>query len=307
MKILITGGSGFIGSHVSNELSRNHNVTVLDDLSSGKLNDLNKININFVKGDILDLNLVKKLVKDSEIIIHLATSFAHLKSVEKPVFDMENSIRGTLNLLTAALDSDIKKFIYSSSSAVYGAVDVFPLHEELPTKPLTPYAVGKLAGENYCSAFQTSYGLPTISLRLFNVYGENEYPSKYRGVVINFIDDLLKNRRPTITGNGMETRDYTYVKDVAGLFPNLINTSETGIFNIATGVETTTIDLLNEIQSILGSNIEPNFIPFRKWDIKRKVADISKSKKILGYEPKTPLHAGLMKTIEWYKGVVKHV
>lgn len=306
MKILITGGTGFIGSHVSEELSRNHEVTILDDLSSGKLNDLHQIKINFVKGDILDLDLVKKLVKDNDIVIHLATSFAHLKSVENPMFDMENSIRGTLNLLTASLDSDIKKFIYASSSAVYGNVDVFPLNEELPTKPLTPYAVGKLAGENYCSAFQASYGLSTISLRLFNVYGENEYPSKYRGVVINFIDDLLKSKRPTITGNGMETRDYTYVKDVAELFPKLINNSETGVFNIATGTETTTLELLSEIQSILGTNIKPIHVPFRRWDIKRKVADISKAQRLLGYEFKTPLHGGLIKTIDWYKGVVKH-
>jgi len=304
MKILITGGAGFVGSHVIEELAKNHNITVLDDLSGSRIDNIKHIkNINFVKGSILDLELVKKIIKDTDIVIHLATSFAHLKSVEKPLFDMENSIRGTLNLLIASLDSNIKKFIYGSSSAVYGGIETFPLKEDMPTRPLTPYAVGKLAGENYCSAFQATYGLKTISLRMFNVYGEREYPSKYRGVIINFINDMFSGRRPKITGDGLETRDYTYVKDVSKIFPRIINGSETGVFNIATGTETTTIDLFNKIKKILNVDIEPEYISFRRWDSRRKVADISKARKILNFNSETTLDNGLKLTVNWFKKV----
>jgi UDP-glucose 4-epimerase len=307
MRVLVTGGAGFIGSHVVEDLSKIHDVTVLDNLSCGSIDNIKHIkNINFVRGDILDLEIVRKLVKDTDVIVHLAASFANLKSTENPVEDMEINIKGTLNLLNASLNSDIKKFIYASSSSVYGDNGTLPLNEEMPTKPLTPYAVSKLAGENYCSAFFRTYGLKTISLRLFNLYGEREYPSKYRGVIVNFISDMLLGKRPRITGDGKETRDYTYVKDVSKMFPVFIDSTATGIFNIGIGIETTTIELFNKIKKLLNIKVEPEYIPFRKWDSRRKRADITKIRKVFNYKPDISLDEGLKRNIEWLKTVVKN-
>ena len=305
LKILVTGGAGFIGSHVSEELiKKGCKVTILDNLSGGRIENIQNIkNVRFIKGDITNKDLIKDALKDVDAIIHMAAAFANIKSIEDPIEDAEININGTLNLLTQSLNYDIKRFVYASSSAVYGDVNVFPLKENLPTYPRTPYAVSKLAGENYCKVFNINYGLPTTSLRFFNVFGPKEYPGKYRGIVANFIFDLLSINSPKITGDGTETRDYTYITDaIKPIIPAMLEKKAVSeVFNISTGVEVTTLELLKKIQTILHSNIKPTFVSFRRYDIKRKVGDITKAKKILGYDPKFKLEDGLRLTVDWMK------
>jgi len=303
--VLVTGGAGFIGSHVVEEVVNNNaKVIVLDDLSLGTLKNLEKIkSITFVKGSILDTSLLNRIFKDVDIVIHLAASFGHLKSAERPLEDMRINVEGTLNLLDMSVKNNIEKFVYASSSSVYGNLPSIPLKEGDPTIPMTPYAVSKMAGENYCKAFFHTYDLPTVCLRLFNSYGPREYPSKYRGVVANFINDMLLGKSPNITGDGSETRDYTYVKDTVRAFvlASAEKKAVPEVFNVGTGIETSTLELFNAIQAILGTNIEPMLVPFRKWDIKRKGADTSKAKQILKFDSKYSLAEGLKLTIDWFK------
>jgi len=308
-KVLVTGGAGFIGSHIVNRLlAEGFRVTVLDNLSSGKMKNieqhLNKENLHFIKGDIRDEDAVKQAVRDVDAVIHEAALVSVTRSVENPFPTNEVNVTGTLNLLKACLDSGIKRFIYASSSSVYGETETLPKKETLPPRPVSPYAASKLAAESYCKAFYKVYGLESVSLRYFNVYGPRQTYGPYSGVITIFINRLLSDEPPTIYGDGTQTRDFTDVQDAvqASMLSLKCKNAVGEEFNIATGVQTTINQLVQMLLNLTGkTSLQPKHAEPRQGDIKHSYADISKAKRVLGYEPKITLKEGLNKLIEWYK------
>jgi len=306
-KVLVTGGAGFIGSHLVDRLLKNgFEVHVIDDLSTGKLNNVTyhqgKENFQFIKGDIRDFNLIKKTVTDIDAVFHEAALVSVPRSVENPVLTNEVNVTGTLNLLKACADLDVKRFIHASSSSVYGETEVLPKREDLNPQPISPYAVSKLAAESYARAFYEVYGLETVCLRYFNVYGPRQAYGPYSGVIIIFINQLLSDQPPTIFGGGEQTRDFTNVQDtVEGNMLALKRKSAVGqVFNIATGVATTINQLAEMLREIMGkTDLKAVYKGPRPGDIRHSYADISKAKRILGYEPKTSLREGLTQLVKW--------
>jgi len=308
-KALVTGGAGFIGSHlVDRLLSEGFEVVVLDNLSNGSLENIahhmGRRDFHFVRGDIRNRQLVKRLVKDVDVIFHEAAFVSVPRSVEEPVLANEVNVAGTLNLLEACLNSDVKRFIYASSSAVYGESEVLPKHEGLTPQPISPYAVSKLAAEHYVKVFYEVYGLKTVSLRYFNVYGPRQRYGPYSGVITIFINRLLRGEPPIIFGDGEQTRDFTNIKDVVEA--NMLALKSPGavgeVFNVATGVATTINQLARMLQEITGrQELKPIHTKPRPGDIKHSYADIGKARKILGYQPQVPLRDGLAELVEWFK------
>ncbi|MHA1378151.1 MAG: SDR family oxidoreductase [Candidatus Helarchaeota archaeon] len=307
-KILVTGGAGFIGSHIVDELLKYDNeVTVIDDLSTGRLDNLTPYNKNknfkFIKGDISDPSLVKKVLKDIEIIFHEAALPSVQRSIKNPLKSHKVNVNGTLNLLLAARDSSVKKFIYASSSSVYGDTPTLPKREDMKPNPKSPYAITKLTCEYYLLVFYNIYGLKTTSLRYFNVFGPRQSDNQYSGVVSIFISRILKDTPPIIYGDGKQTRDFTYVANVvnANLLSAQKKESEGEIFNVGCGLKTSIIDLTEEIIKISKKEIKYIFANPRIGDVRDSLADISKISHLLDYEPKITLKEGLTKLYEWYK------
>jgi len=308
-KVLVTGGAGFIGSHIVDELLADGlEVSVLDDLSSGKMKNmekhLNGKNFQFMKGDIRDERTAKQAVNDVDAVFHEAALVSVTRSVENPLLTNEVNVAGTLNLLKASSDASVKRFIYASSSSVYGETETLPKKETVPTRPISPYAASKLAAENYCKAFYKVYGLETVSIRYFNVYGPRQTYGPYSGVITIFINRLLNDEPPIIYGDGMQTRDFTDVQDAvqASLLSLNCKNAVGEEFNVATGQQTTINQLAQTLLNLAGkTSLQPIHAEPRPGDIKHSYADISKAKKILGYEPKITLKEGLNKLIEWYK------
>lgn len=306
-KILVTGGAGFIGSHIVDRLLKEgFEVTVIDDLSTGRRDNIahhqNRKDFHFIKGDIRNTALVKKVVDDVDAVFHEAALVSVPRSIENPLLTNEINVSGTLNLLKACTDANVKRFIHASSTAIYGETETLPQHEMLMPQPISPYAVSKLAAENYVKIYHKVYGLNTICLRYFNVYGPRQTYSPYSGVITIFINRLLKNEPPIIYGDGEQTRDFAYIQDVveANMLALTKKTAIGEVLNIATGTTTTINQLAAMLQQIMKTNLKPVYTDPRPGDIKHSYADVTKAKKLLQYNPKISLKNGLIELVKWY-------
>lgn len=302
-KIAVTGGFGFIGSHLISRLNEYNDVVIVDDQSSGNIKniehlDFSSIDTNF--GDITKVNL-ERIFEGVDYIFHMAAVTSVPQSVKDPLRSNEVNITGTLKVLEAARLCDVKKLIFSSSSAIYGETEILPISEKNPLNPLSPYAVSKATGELYCNVYSEIYNLPTLSLRYFNVFGPRQDPkSQYAAVIPIFIDNLLKNKSPVIYGDGEQTRDFVSVKQVVDANILAAQSKETGSYNVGLGKSTTINQLFEIIKKSLGKNIEPVYREERAGEIKHSVADISKAKSI-GYSPKKDFTDELVETVSWFK------
>jgi len=303
-KVLVTGGAGFIGSHLVEALVRaKHDVIVFDNLSSGKQSNLSAVKdkITFVKGDITDTAALKKVMNGREYVFHLAAIASVPYSVQHPLETHEVNATGTLKVLLAARDAKVKRVIYSSSAAVYGDEPTLPKTENSPLKPQTPYALTKLTGEQYAIIFNKIYGMETVALRYFNVYGPRQDPtSQYSGVITKFVTALKNKQEPTIFGDGMQTRDFVFVTDVvqANLKAMTAAHAVGRVFNIATGVQVSIKEMLAHLNEVLNTKIAPKFAPKQPGDIIHSVADISEAKKGLHFHPEVPFHEGIDQTVK---------
>ncbi len=303
-KVLVTGGAGFIGSNLCIELlRRGYEVAILDNFFTGKRENLREIEteIEIYEGDILDLNFVKEVVKGVDYILHQAALPSVPRSLQDPVTTNDINVKGTLNVLIAAKEENVEKVAYASSSSIYG-LNPLPQHEEMNPMPLSPYAVSKLTGEYYAKVFYEVYGLETIILRYFNVFGPRQDPnSPYAAVIPKFLKLMIHNKAPEIYGDGKQSRDFTYIKNVVEANILALKKKNIGgkIFNIACGRSVSLNELVELMNKILGKNIKPIYGIPRKGDIRHSLADISKSKKLLGYRVKYPLEDGLRKTTKW--------
>lgn len=306
-KAVVTGGAGFIGSHLAELLAeRGHHVIILDDLSSGKKANvellLKKTNVEFILGSITNLPMLQQLCKSVDFVFHQAAIPSVPKSVENPLASHEVNITGTLNVLLAARDSGAKKVIFASSCAVYGDTSTVPVREVMVPNPNSPYAVTKLAGEHYCEAFRRIYGLHSVCLRYFNVYGPRQDPnSQYAAAIPKFISRALDGNPPIIFGDGEQTRDFVFVKDVAEANIIAAQSDVFGLFNIGSGTGISINKLTHLITKLVGNKLEPIHQEARAGDIKHSRADISKAK-ALGYKPKHDLEDGLGATVKWFNG-----
>jgi len=302
-KVLVTGGAGFIGSHLVEALvAAKHEVTVLDNLSTGKKSNLAgvKDKIRFVKGDIGDVRVLKEVCAKQDYVFHLAAIASVPYSVEHPFEAHEINATGTLKVLLAARDAKVKRFIYSSSAAVYGDEPSLPKKESSPIRPQTPYALTKLTGEQYTLIFHKLYGIETVALRYFNVYGPRQDPkSPYSGVITKFVTVLKNKQQPTICGDGLQTRDFVFVSDVVQANMKAMAANAAGkVFNIATGVQVSINEMLAHLNEILGTRMSAKHAPRQPGDILHSVADISEARKILHFYPKITFHEGLDLTVK---------
>ena len=308
MNYLITGGAGFIGSNIAKRLVRDgESVRVIDNFSTGEKNNIDEIKdkIDIIEGDIRDTESVLKAVKDVDFIIHQAALPSVPRSIKDPITANDVNVTGTLNLLNATKNSKIKRFVYASSSSVYGDTPILPKREDMPPNPQSPYAVTKLTGEYYCSVFYKVYGLPTVSLRYFNVFGPFQDPeSQYAAVIPKFINAVLHHNSPVVYGDGEQSRDFTFIDNVvdANILSCRNDKSSGKVFNIACGNRYTLNRLLTEVSYLTGNKANPQFVEPRAGDIRHSQADISSARELIGYRPKVDFREGLKRTVEWYKG-----
>jgi UDP-glucose 4-epimerase len=307
-KILVTGAAGFIGSNLVDKLLELENKVVgIDNLLTGKLSNLEYAqkfdSFKFIKTDFKRENFYNNLKEDEyDIIFHQGALPSVTKSVLDPTSTNENNLNGTLNVLKYATDFGVDKIIYASSSSVYGDSPTLPKIESMRTKPISPYGVSKLAGECYCHAFYRTYGLKTVALRYFNVYGPRQSFNEYSGVITIFLNEILAGNNPKIFGDGKQSRDFTFIDDViqANLLAAEIKNTEGQVFNIANGQQTSILKLANEMIKLLGKkNLKPIFTDPRPGDILHSLADISKARKNLGYNPKYSLESGIKSYLNW--------
>ncbi|NJE07965.1 SDR family oxidoreductase [Thermococcus sp. M39] len=298
--IVVTGGAGFIGSHIAEELSKDNEVVVIDNLYSGKVENVPE-NVKFIQADIRDYESIADVISQADYVFHEAALVSVVESVEKPILTEEINVLGTLNILRA-LSEGHGKLIFASSAAVYGDNQNLPLKEDEKPKPLSPYGVTKVSGEYYCKIFYELYGVPTVALRYFNVFGERQGYNQYAGVISIFINRALKNEPLIIFGDGKQTRDFIYVKDVvkANVLVAEKERANGEVFNVARGERTTILELAMKIIDATNSSSSIIFDKPRPGDIKHSQADISKIKK-LGFKPDYSLEEGLLRTIEWYR------
>jgi UDP-N-acetylglucosamine/UDP-N-acetylgalactosamine 4-epimerase len=313
-KFLVTGAAGFIGSNiVSALLELGYYVRALDDFSTGKKQNMadffDENSFEFIEGDISDISVCDKACKDIDYVLHQAALGSVPRSVKEPVVTNRVNIDGTLNMLAAALDNNVKRFIYASSSSVYGDDENLPKKESSVGTPLSPYAVTKAAGEMYAKVFYRLHGLKTIGLRYFNVFGIRQDPdSPYAAVIPSFVKNLLENRPCVIYGDGEQSRDFTHISNVvsANIKACTCGSEAWGrVFNIACGKRTTINELYNNICIILEKNTPPVYKCAREGDVMHSYADISLSESVLGYDPVIDLKRGLELTLPWYKQAVK--
>ncbi len=309
-KFLVTGGAGFIGSNLCEAiLKMGYKVRCLDDLSTGKQSNadmfLNNPNYEFVKGDVKDLEVCMKACEGVDYVLNQAAWGSVPRSLEMPLFYCKNNIEGTLNMLEAARQNGVKKFVYASSSSVYGDEPNLPKREGREGNLLSPYALTKRCDEEWAKLYTKFYGLDTYGMRYFNVFGRRQDPNGvYAAVIPKFIKQLLADEQPTINGDGKQSRDFTYVENVieANLKACLAPSEAAGnAFNVAYGGREYLIDIYNTLTKALGKDIPPKFGPDRRGDIKHSNADISKARELLGYDPEYDFARGLNEAIAWYK------
>lgn len=304
-RVLVTGGAGFVGSNLVRRLLREGaRVTVLDDLFTGRLENLPASGFEFVQGSVCDAALVDRVVAASEIVFHAAARNI-VVSTRNPREDFETNIGGTLNVLMAARAAKTERVLYTSSTSVYGNPRYLPINEDDRLSLLTPYAVSKLGGENYCMAFYESYGLPTTAVRYSNIFGPGQDPANpYCGVVAKFIEALFAGRPPVIHGDGNQTRDFTFVDDAVEATV-LAATSDRAlgeVFNVGTGVETRVNELAAALVRVTGANVTPAHSDRRDIDnIRRRVVNIEKTRRTLRWVPEVTLEEGLRRTVEWQR------
>ncbi len=310
MKALVTGGAGFIGSHISQALiQRGAKVIALDNLSLGQRHNLDwasKADLQFVDGDVTDESLIRKLVAGCDWVFHEAAMPSVPRSVQDPLGSNFNNTDGTLRLLVAARDAGVKRMLFASSSAIYGDQNAPRKHEQLPPSPLSPYALQKYTGEKYCQMFHQLYGMPTVALRYFNVYGPRQaFDSPYSGVIAKFCTAMLKGETPVIFGDGLQSRDFTYIDNVvqANLMAAEAPAEKVagGVFNAATGHSVTLLDLVQDLNDLTGQAIKPRFELGRAGDVRSSLADNSAAEKAFGYKATVTWKEGLAKTLEFYR------
>jgi len=304
---LVTGGAGFIGSHIVEQLvRRGERVRVLDNFSTGRRENLTPFldQIELLEGDLRHAEICRRAVKGVEVVLHQAAVPSVQRSVDDPRLSHDANTTGTLNLLIAARDAGVRRLVYASSSSIYGDSPTLPKHEGMPPQPRSPYAASKIAGEYYCQVFTEVYGLETVSLRYFNVFGPRQDPtSQYAAVVPIFITALLRGEPVTVHGDGLQSRDFTYVSN--NVQANLLAATApevTGrVFNIACGKRVTLLELLDVLAEIVAVDVKRQHTDPRPGDVKHSLADISRAQAELGYEVTVDLVEGLRRTVEWYR------
>ena len=303
---LVTGGAGFIGSHLAEELlRRGERVRIVDSFITGKRENLAHLSkAEFIEGDLADLSVAKAAVAGMDYVLHQAAIPSVPRSVEDPITSNRANIDSTLNVLVAARDAKVKRIVYAGSSSAYGNTPTLPKQEDMPNNPLSPYALQKLVGEQYLQMFTHLYGLETVTTRYFNVFGPRQDPSSpYSGVISVFSKALLENRSPTIYGDGEQTRDFTYIENVVdGVLRACTARNVSGsVINVATGARISLNQLLRTLRDLIGGSVNANYGPLRSGDVKDSQADISRARKLLGYEPLVSFEEGLRRTVEWYR------
>ena len=306
---LITGIGGFIGSSLARALlKRGERIRGVDNFATGNRENLTDIlgQIDLREASILDLDAMKSACSGVDYILHQAAIPSVPKSVLDPVGSNQTNVDGTVNVLVAARDAKVKRVVYAASSSAYGDTPTLPKYEEMTPNPISPYAVAKLASEHYMTSFYRCYGLETVSLRYFNIFGPRQDPSSpYSGVLAKFITQMLRGDRPTIFGDGEQSRDFTFIDNA--VLANLLaceapaNQAAGRVFNIATGERVTLNEMFTALQKLTGYSGKPEYAPERGGDIKHSLADISKAEKHLGYKPKVNFEQGLQRTVEWYR------
>lgn len=320
---LVTGGAGFIGSNIAEELlRRGQSVRVIDNFITGSRKNLEFVNnyelpfsakasesrrttnYELIEGDIRSKQDLKKALKDVDYVLHQAALRSVPKSVDDPFLTNDINVNGTLNLLDEAKKAKVKRVVYASSSSVYGDVKNFPQKEDFKPNPISPYGVSKLAGENYCCTFSATFGLETVSLRYFNVFGPRQDPeSKYSACIPALLSRILNDKPPIIEWDGRQSRDFTYISNVVDA--NLKAAVTKGIcgevFNIACGNTVSVLEIMNMLNKILGKKLKPEYAPKRPGDVRKSYADVSKMERLLGLKPKVQLEEGLRRTTEWFK------
>ena len=303
-KVLITGGAGFIGSNLASKLAENNDVIILDNLSTGNMENIKELtikdNVKFIHGTIIDIELLHNCCSDVDYIFHLAALPSVPRSIKDPISSNEVNVTGTLNVLVTARDAGVKKVVFSSSSSVYGDTPTLPKREDMPLNPLSPYAITKMTGEYYCKVFQELYDLQTISLRYFNVFGPRQNPdSQYAAVIPKFTTAILNDESPVIYGDGEQSRDFSFIKHVVDANILSCESDKTGVFNVACGRRITINELVNLINEILGKDIKAKYINTRPGDIKHSLADISKAR-TFGYNPEGTFRNELAEVVRWF-------
>ena len=303
---LVTGGAGFIGSHLTEELvRREHRVRVADSLITGRRSNLDHVpGVEFLEGDLADLPFARRAVEGVKYVLHQAAIPSVPRSVKDPITSNRANVDGTLNVLVASRDAGVRRLVFAGSSSAYGNTPTLPKHEDMPANPLSPYALQKVIGERYLKMFTELYGLETVSTRYFNVFGPRQDPSSpYSGVISVFATALLENRSPTIYGDGEQTRDFTYVANVVdGVLRACEVPGASGeIINVATGGRVSLNELFRAMRGLVGGSVEPTYAETRAGDVRDSQADISKARRILGYEPVVPFEDGLKHTVDWYR------
>jgi UDP-glucose 4-epimerase len=309
--MLVTGGAGFIGSHLTTRFCEmGHAVRVFDSFVTGKRENLAHLagKVDIVEGDLCHHEECERACRDIDVVLHIGALPSVPVSVERPVDTHESNITGTLNILLAAKKNKCRRVIYAASSSCYGNSEVSPKHEGLVPQPLSPYAVQKLAAEHYMRAFYECYGVETLSTRYFNVFGPRQNPkSQYAAVIPAFITAMLEDRQPTIYGDGLQTRDFTYVENIVHAYMLAVDLPKTSgqSINVACGDQISLLDIVDRLNRILGKGIRPVFAAPRAGDVRHSCADISAARQLLRFSPVVQFEEGLKRTVEWYSGQVR--
>jgi UDP-glucose 4-epimerase len=306
-RYLITGGAGFIGSNIARKLvGLGEEVVILDDFSTGKRENLDDIKdcVKVIEGDICDIGIVRQATAGADYVLHHAAVVSVVRSVEDPLRSNAVNIDGTLNCLQVAREAGVRRFVYAASSSAYGDSAELPKREDMAANPLSPYGVAKLVGEMYCKVYYDIYGLETVSLRYFNIFGPYQDPhSQYAAVIPIFITSLLKGERPVIYGDGEQSRDFTFIDNAveANLGALKSDKAPGSVVNVACGARFTLNEILERLWDLTGSKIEAAYTDPRPGDIKHSLGDITAARDLLGYDPKITFEEGLRRTVEWFR------